>query len=473
LEIGMRRTRSGRRRSVVAGLLAVASLLAGSAVVAAISPAPAQAASSIGGKITRAEIIQRATNWYSRRNDSDLAYNQNLYTWDGTKSRKYRRDCSGYVDMSWHLSKDPNTGGLAGSDFTTGIGRADLLPGDLLDDTVDHESGYPYHAILFGGWENSAKTTFWYYSFGSTPLAKVTGASFSQSILSGHPTGDYTPLRYKNVVESSDPRDGDSVTGDAFTDLLALTPDGTMTLYSNNILIDDGIPYARHREIGHGWNGFDRLIPADVTGDGYTDLLALTPDGTMTLYSNNFVADDGIPYGVHREIGHGWNAYDRIIAADVTGDGFTDLVALTPAGEMSLYANNFRANNATPYSTHSPIGHGWNSFNRIMAADVTGDGYTDLLGITPEGEMSLYTNNFRANNAAPYSAHNPIGHGWNSYDRIIAADATGDGFTDLLGINPAGEMSLYPNNFRASNATPYSAHRDDISHGWNSFDRIV
>ena len=111
--------------------------------------------------------------------------------------------------------------------------------------------------------------------------------------------------------------------------------------------------------------------------------------------------------------------------------------------------------------------------DEIIAADVTGDGLTDLVALTPAGEMSLYANNFRANNAAPYSAHSPIGHGWNGYNRIIAADATGDGFTDLLGINPAGEMSLYTNNYRANKTTPYSAHRDDISHGWNSYNRII
>lgn len=42
--------------------------------------------------------------------------------------------------------------------------------------------------------------------------------------------------------------------------------------------------------------------------------MALKPDGTMWLYSNNFVRDDGDPYGSVRQIGHGWNTFDRIIA---------------------------------------------------------------------------------------------------------------------------------------------------------------
>jgi hypothetical protein len=472
MEIGMRRTRPGRRRSVLTGLLVAAGLLAGSAVVAAVAPAPAQAASSIGGKITRTEIIQRATNWYLRRGDSDLSYNQGAYTWDGTHSRKYRRDCSGYVDMSWHLGDDPNTLGLVNSAFTTSISRASLLPGDALIDNVDSETGYPYHAILFGGWEDSAKTKFWYYSFGSTPLAKVTGASFSQAKLSGHPTSEYKARRYKNVVETSSPADGHSITGDNFTDLLGVQADGTMLLYPNNILVNDGIPYGVVRDIGHGWQGMSRLVPADVTGDGYTDLIAFQTDGTMLLYANSYVANDGVPYSGHTEIGHGWNDFKNVLGADVNGDGYTDLIALTTAGDMLLYLNNYKADHAAPFGAHSEIGHGWNTFDRVIAADTTGDGYTDIIGVTPEGDMSLYANNFKGSNATPYSANAEIGHGWNSYSQILAADTTGDGYTDLLGIKSTGEMELYTGNYKASNATPYSAHRE-IGHGWNNFSTIV
>ncbi|MFE0800417.1 FG-GAP repeat domain-containing protein, partial [Streptomyces sp. NPDC058834] len=131
-----------------------------------------------------------------------------------------------------------------------------------------------------------------------------------------------------------------SVTGDSFTDLVATKSDGTMWLYSNNFLRDDGMPYSSARQIGSSWNTFNRIIPADATGDGYTDLVATKSDGTMWLYSNNFVRDGGKPYSSGRQIGHSWNIYNRVIAADATGDGFTDLVALKPDGTMWLYSNN-------------------------------------------------------------------------------------------------------------------------------------
>ncbi|MGP3966069.1 hypothetical protein ACTWPT_60060, partial [Nonomuraea sp. 3N208] len=58
-----------------------------------------------------------------------------------------------------------------------------------------------------------------------------------------------------------------------------------------------------------------RIIPADVTGDGFTDLLAVDAAGKMLLYSNNFVRDDGQPFtgSVPREVGHGWAGSTRIL----------------------------------------------------------------------------------------------------------------------------------------------------------------
>ncbi|HWS37459.1 MAG TPA: hypothetical protein VN408_32610 [Actinoplanes sp.] len=168
-----------------------------------VTVAPAAAAdSTIGGTITRSEALARAENWYSRRDDSDMGYSMELKTWDGDRTRQYRRDCSGLVDMAWHLGDDPNTGGLVNSRVTKQITHKQLMPGDALVDTTDSESGYPFHALLFGGWENTEKTRFWYYSFSgvSSGLVKRTGGSFANAELSGHPTDEYIPRRYHKIV---------------------------------------------------------------------------------------------------------------------------------------------------------------------------------------------------------------------------------------------------------------------------------
>ncbi|MFB9421084.1 FG-GAP repeat domain-containing protein [Nonomuraea rubra] len=221
---------------------------------------------------------------------------------------------------------------------------------------------------------------------------------------------------------------GNSVTGDSYADLLAVDSAGKMMLYSNNFARDNGQPYtgSTPREVGHGWAASTRVIPADVTGDGFTDLLAVDSAGKMMLYSNNFARDNGQPYtgGTPREVGHGWAASTRIIAADVTGDGFTDLLAVDSAGKMMLYSNNFVRDNGQPFTGGTPreVGHGWAASTRVIPADVTGDGFTDLLAVDSAGKMMLYSNNFVRDNGQPYTGGTPreVGHGWAASTRILA-----------------------------------------------------
>ncbi|MCP2328379.1 hypothetical protein HDA40_006886 [Hamadaea flava] len=270
---------------------------------------------------------------------------------------------------------------------------------------------------------------------------------------------------------------GHSVTGDSYADLVGRKSDGTLLMYSNNIERDNGDPYSgTGSKIGTGWGGFNQIIGADVTGDGYTDLVGRKSDGTLWLYSNNIERDNGDPYsGTGSKIGTGWGEFNQIIGADVTGDGYTDLVGRKPDGTLWLYSNNIERDNGDPYSgTGSKIGTGWGGFNQIIGADVTGDGYTDLVGRKPDGTLWLYSNNIERDNGDPYSGTgSKIGTGWGEFNQIIGADVTGDGYTDLVGRKPDGTLWLYSNNIERDNGDPYSGTGSKIGTGWGGFNLIV
>src|SRR5262245_61516826 len=106
-------------------------------------------ASTIGGQISRSEVLTRAQDW-NNRNVQYCTYDQTTcanegtpWAWDIDHTRLYRPDCSGFVDMAWHLGADPNTAGLPSSAYTTQISKADLQLGDILDDVPDG------HVVLF------------------------------------------------------------------------------------------------------------------------------------------------------------------------------------------------------------------------------------------------------------------------------------------------------------------------------------
>lgn len=87
-----------------------------------------------GRPIARQEVLARSLSWIQR----NVMYSQSRYT-DG-----YRRDCSGYVSLSWHLKGSPSSSALRSSRYTSVIPKSDLQPGDAL--------GRPGHIALFVRW---------------------------------------------------------------------------------------------------------------------------------------------------------------------------------------------------------------------------------------------------------------------------------------------------------------------------------
>ncbi|WP_250007554.1 VCBS repeat-containing protein [Actinoplanes sp. M2I2] len=424
---------------------------------------PAQAAfdSERGGPITRAEVIERARYWVINQPGG---YEDAPAPGPGGDTRRYRLDCSGYVNMVWHTSWDPQYNTAALPNHTTAIAKADLKPGDILN--------YPAaHTVIFESWANKAHTRINYYSFGSTPVKRRANVSLYSGLIDSHAAGNYDALRYPKIVDAPaepvKPQLAD-VTGDGYTDLLTISAGGVLSLYANNIE-RDGTPYGTAKPAGQGWNTLAKVIPADVTGDGYRDLIGVTASGQMTLYANNIERDNGTPYGSSVPIGQGWNAYEQIIPADVTGDGYTDLIGKKSDGTLHLYGNNL-ARDGKAYDKSVPIGQGWNAYERIIPADVTGDGYTDLVAVTAGGVMTLFANNIERD-GKPYDKSTSLGQGWNTTEKIIPADVTGDGYTDLIGQKSDGTLHLYGNNL-ARDGKAYDKSVP-IGQGWNGYTEIL
>ncbi|GHJ52180.1 hypothetical protein Nm8I071_14870 [Nonomuraea sp. TT08I-71] len=271
------------------------------------------------------------------------------------------------------------------------------------------------------------------------------------------------------------------VSGDGYADLLATKPDGTLWYYPNNINSNaNGEPFTGSRQIGGtAWNSYNRVMSGDVSGDGYADLIATKPDGTLWYYPNNIRTNaNGEPFTGSRQIGGtAWNSYNRVLLADVSGDGYADLIATKPDGTMHYYPNNIRTNaNGEPFTGSRQIGGtGWNSYNRVMIGDVSGDGYADLTATKPDGTLWYYPNNIKTNaNGEPYTGSRQIGGtAWNSYNRALAGDVSGDGYADLIATKPDGTMHYYPNNIKTNtNGEPYTGSRQIGGNGWNSYNRI-
>src|SRR5689334_21250800 len=155
------RSSLGRARAAVLSVSLVASLGVVGGVTATVvsTPVAASAASVIGGKITRSEVLERAQSWVDRK----LTYASGSSTHGPGGDGDYNRDCSGLVSMAWHLKDKQWTGSFPDSGLWTALASLnDLKPGDTV-----HRDG---HMELFVGWIKASDHTkgAYIYSFNQT-----------------------------------------------------------------------------------------------------------------------------------------------------------------------------------------------------------------------------------------------------------------------------------------------------------------
>lgn len=227
--------------------------------------------------------------------------------------------------------------------------------------------------------------------------------------------------------------------GDKKPDLLAITTDGALRLYSGNG--SGGFLAATGRVIGSSWADFKTVTgPGDFDGDGKNDLLAVTTDGALRLYAGNgtggFLASTG------KVIGSSWNQFVRVLGpGDFDGDGKNDLLAVTTDGALRLYPGN--GTGGFLASTGTVIGAGWAGFRSVNGpGDFDGDGKADMLAVAFDGTLTIYS----GDGAGGFLRSIPlvIGSSWQNYPSVVTTpDFDGDGNSDILATTSSGDLLLY------------------------------
>ncbi|KAL0228165.1 hypothetical protein RCL1_004308 [Eukaryota sp. TZLM3-RCL] len=129
------------------------------------------------GCVARSTIMSRAQHWV----DLHIPYSQSK-TYDG-----YRTDCSGFVSMSWLLSK-PGATTRTLMNYAHSISKNNLQPGDALLNAGSH-------VVLFGGWANANKSE--YYGLEESGSKGTVKRVIPYPYWSGY--GTYSPIRLNNV----------------------------------------------------------------------------------------------------------------------------------------------------------------------------------------------------------------------------------------------------------------------------------
>jgi hypothetical protein len=246
-----------------------------------------------------------------------------------------------------------------------------------------------------------------------------------------------------------------ALAADGHADLLARQPSGELSLYRGN----GRSGFLARQSVGKGFNAYATVFsPGDFTRDGRPDVMGYEANGNLWLHSGSATT-------ARQRIGTGFQIYDLLVApGDFSGDGRPDLIARAPDGTLWLY----RGSGTGGWSgSRVKIGSGWGSFASILpAADFTGDGRADLMAVDASGALYLY----RGNGAGGFAgSRSRIGTGWGGFTSLVAGDYSGDRKADIVARSSSGVLYLY----RGNGTGGVLSGRTTVGTGWQGFDVVT
>ena len=224
--------------------------------------------------------------------------------------------------------------------------------------------------------------------------------------------------------------------------------------------------------VGHCCPSVTAVATGDFNGDHKLDVVNIDSGSDLDMLLGN--GDGTFQAPIATYIGQPNYFYEAIAAGDLNGDGHLDIAlwTLDPAGntEADVYLGNgaggltYSGAYVAPNSSDFAPGP-----NSITAADVSGDGKLDLVGLTPYNGVFVFLGNGDGTfqTAVNYATNNPNGGNFG----LAVGDLNGDGHLDL-GITASQGLDVLLNN---RNGTFGTAAYYDSGHGncCNSGDGIA
>ncbi|MEJ3745833.1 trypsin-like serine protease [Actinomycetes bacterium KLBMP 9797] len=128
----------------------------------------------------------------------------------------------------------------------------------------------------------------------------------------------------------------------------------------------------------------------------------------------------------------------RLEKGELTGDQYTDLLGVDAAGDLWIHPGL-----STPARFGRPVrvGSGWTSMPHMTVGEFTGDGYDDVVGGDPQGRLWVYP----GRGLAGFGTRIQIGlSGWTAMEGLDVGRFNEDAYDDILAVGTGGELWVYP-----------------------------
>ncbi|MER5830972.1 trypsin-like serine protease [Streptomyces sp. NPDC002130] len=206
---------------------------------------------------------------------------------------------------------------------------------------------------------------------------------------------------------------------------------------------------------------YPRLDDTNVNGDHKADLWVRNAS-TTTGYSKN---SNGTSFAARESWGD-WNGVNVVLQTDLDRDGYQDLV-YRASSTGDVFWTHYVISSGT-WSTKQ-IADNWKTRTRIITpGDVTGDYLPDLLSVDSAGVMWIYP----GKGNGTFAPRVKVGSGWNQYNSVRGkGDFNGDGKTDLIARSKSGSaIYLYKGTGKAGSGAFSARVKVRTWADYNAFD---
>ncbi|MCZ2404683.1 VCBS repeat-containing protein [Paenarthrobacter sp. Z7-10] len=216
-------------------------------------------------------------------------------------------------------------------------------------------------------------------------------------------------------------------------DVAVVDVDGGLYVYSSA----HGADLWQRKYISSGWGTAQQIEVTDWNSDGISDLVTVWNSGRLTV---SYGQSNGL-MGPLQVIGNGgWAGYDISVTTWSRGDVYPSILATNRATGGLYY---YRNTTGGVLNNRTQIGVGWRGLT-TLSLDFDADGYMDVVARTPQGQLKLY----RGNGAGRFVSESRavIGNGgWNAMDHISSVtNHLGDEESGILARDTAGNLQYYP-----------------------------
>ncbi|MFF4984806.1 trypsin-like serine protease [Streptomyces sp. NPDC001046] len=206
---------------------------------------------------------------------------------------------------------------------------------------------------------------------------------------------------------------------------------------------------------------YPRLDDTNISGDHKADLWVRNAS-TKTGYSKD---SQGTSFATRESWGD-WSGVNVVLQNDLDRDGYQDLV-YRRSSDGDVFWTHFVVSSGT--WTTQRIFDNWATRTRIVTpGDVTGDYLPDLLSVDSAGVLWIYP----GKGNGTFATRVQVGSGWNQYNSVRGkGDFNGDGKTDLIARAKTGSaLYLYKGTGKSGSAAFSTRVKVRTWADYNAFD---